>query len=348
MDTLVSVYLVKRLLAEGTLSAPILIQALEQAVYRSCSLVESLVASDVRFAYPIARCFVEDGDRADTSWRPDPRLILDLPPGLCERLLAFPFRERAGAVEVASVTPLERSVHEEFTFHLRRPVALFRGNLQALLAAAGAPVDLGSLTHSLSEPPPRVDISPIPLVRKSSKKTGQRERTRTSPGIGEEADSSPVASSAFGDTPSFAPNSSASPLDQLNGARDLGELAFVLSRFLLEPFIILEIGDDRLIPRAARPGTVAAQPIERWEESLFSIAADQGKYMGPYAMNQVHERFSHLFADGDLVVAERIGDLESGLVVVQKVRFDGSDDHEILDRAKVAFSRFEDSVSSLH
>ncbi len=343
-----SVYLLKRLLAEGTLSAPILIQALEQAIHRQCSLVESLVASDVRYAYPIARCLANDGERADASWRPDPRLILDLPPGLCERHLAFPFRERAGAVEVASLTPLERSVSEEFTFHLRRPVVLFRGNLQALLAAAGAPVDLGVLTHSLSEPPPRVDASPIPLVRKSSKKPGYRARTRTAPGIGEDAESSPVASSELGGRPSLSPNSAASPLEQINSARDLGELAFVLSRLLIEPFVILEIGDDVLFPRVARPGTVTSVPIERWEENLFSLAADEGKYMGPYSLNRIHERFSHIFPAGELVVAERIGDLESGLVVVQKVRFDGSDDHEILDRARHVFNRWGGRSEPLH
>ncbi len=343
-----SVYLIQRLLQEGSISAPILIQALERSVVRGCSLVESLVASDVRYAHPVARCFADDGERADPSWRPDPRLILDLPPGLCESLLAFPFRERAGAVEVASVTPLERSVHEEFTFHLRRPVVLLRGNLQALLAAGGAPVDLGALDHSLSEPPPQVDASPFPLVRKSNKKTGHRERTRTSPGIGEEAESSPVASSRFDGVGSLVPSSAGSALEQINGARDLGELAFVLSRFLVEPYIIMEIVDDRLLPRVARPGTVTSEPIDRWEDNAFCAAADDGKFMGPYAVNPVHQRFSHLFSAGDLVVAERIGDLESGLVVVQKVRFDGSDGHDILDGARRAFGRLDARGKSLH
>ncbi len=339
-----SVYLLQRLLAEGSLAAPVLIQAFERGIAGHCSMIEALVTSDVRFAYPVARCFTKDGEKADASWRPDPRLILDLPPGLCERLLAFPYRERAGAVEVASVSPLERSVHEELTFHLRRPVALFRGNLQALLAAAGAAVDLGVLTHSLSEPPPRVEASPIPLVRKSNKKPGPRPRTRTSPGIGEEGSSSLLPSS-----PSASSDPRVeSPLGQLNQARDAAELAFLLSRFMVEPFLILEIADDRLVPRVARPGTVTGEVIDRWEECLFCRVADEGKYMGPYESGGIQRRFSHLFSEGDLVVAERIGHLERGLVVVQKVRFDGGDDQDVMDHAHRAWARLDAFATHLH
>lgn len=300
---------------------------------RNTSLVEALVFSDVRHAYTIARCFMGDGEKADTSWRPDPRLLLDLPPGLCERLLAFPFRERAGAVEVATLTPLERTVSEEFTFHLRRPVALFRGNLQALLAAAGTPVDLGVLTHSLSEPPPRADASPIPLVRKSKRKVEPKRRTRTSPGIGEEGSAS-----------IYPP----SPLDQLDAVQSKVELVETLSRLLAQPFLILEIGDDHLSPIALAPRVPLGPAIERWQESIFCIAADQGKFLGPYGGGQIHRRFSRHFAAGDLVEAERIGDINQGLVVVRKVRFDGSDEGDLLERAHHAWRRIDERGVALH
>lgn len=328
-----SVYLIKRLLAEGTFQAPLLVRAQKRAFEANTSLVEALVSVDVRHAYTIARCFLGDGEKADTSWRPDPRLLLDLPPGLCERLLAFPFRERAGAVEIATLSPLERTVSEEFTFHLRRPVALFRGNLQALLAAAGTPVDLGVLTHSLSEPPPRVDASPIPLIRKSNRSPGPRPRTRTSPGIGEESGVS-----------TYPP----SPFDALEEAQSQAVLIEILSRLLPEPFIIMDIGDDRLLPRVSGPAAFLGEPIERWQESLFCLAADQGKYTGPYGPGEIHRRFAHLFSAGDLVVAERIGDLNRGLVVVRKVRFDGSDDAEVLERAREVWLRLEERSAPLH
>jgi hypothetical protein len=327
----VSVYLVQRLISEGTLSEPTLLEALVQSEHQGCSVIESLVSSDLRHAYTVARCFVGDGEKADNAWRPDPRLVLDLPPGICERMLAFPFRERAGSVEVATVTPLDKRVQEEFTFHLRRPVALFRANLQALLAAAGAPIDLGVLTHSLSEPPPRPEASPIPLVRKLSRHPEPRPRTRTSPGIGEQESASIVP-------PPSLPREHMRSLQILDDAQDIKELCHALSALLSAPYLILEIGDGDLTPRvASSKGSLFEQPVARWEECALNVAADEGKFMGSWESHPVHERFSHLFQEGDFVVAERIGSLDHGLVVVQKVRFDGYDDGEFMDRARIAW-----------
>lgn len=335
MGTVVSVYLVQRLISEGTLSAPTLFEALVQSERQGCSLVESLVSSDVRHAYTVARCFVSDGEKADNAWRPDPRLVLDLPPGICERMLAFPFRERAGSVEVATVTPLDKRVEEEFTFHLRRPVALFRANLQALLAAAGAPVDLSVLTHSLSEPPPRPEASPIPLVRKLSRHPEPRPRTRTSPGIGEQESASMFP-------PASLRTEQARTLRSLDEARDEKSLCQALSALLVAPYLILEIGDGDLTPRAASSkGPLFEQHVPRWEECALNVAADEGKFMGCWESHPVHERFSHLFHEGDFVVAERIGSLDHGLVVVQKVRFDGYDDGELMDRARAAWGNIK-------
>jgi hypothetical protein len=303
------------------------------ALLRHTSLVEALVSSDVRHAYTIARCFMADGEKADTSWRPDPRLLLDLPPGLCERLLAFPFRERAGAVEVATLSPFERTVSEEFTFHLRRPVALFRGNLQALLAAAGTPVDLGVLTHSLSEPPPRVDASPIPLVRKSNRKAEPRPRTRTSPGIGDDGSAS-----------LYPP----SPFDQVDTAASKLELVQVLGRLLAQPYLIFDVGDDHLRPLVSSPRVAPGPSIERWQENLFCTAADQGRYLGPYGGGEIQRHFLQHFAAGDLISAERIGDIHHGILVVQKVRFDGSDEGELLERARQAWLRIDERGVPLH
>jgi hypothetical protein len=345
----VSVYLYKRLQSHGVLSRSVLLEGLALSMRRRSSLVEALVSADVRNARPIMSCFGRDGEKADRAWRPDPRLLLDLPPGICERFLGFPFRERAGAVEVATLSPLDLGLKDEFEQHLGRPIALFRASLQALLAAAGAPVDLEALTHSLSEPPPRAGTSPIPLVRKSSRKPKMRDRTRTSPGIGEQASSSFPPSDPYGSDPfqssPWNPDS-APPSELMEQVRDERELALALGGLLVPPYLVVEIREGLLQPRVtSATGELNDSPISLGEESALRVAALEGKYMGPWSPCPVHSRFSFLFHEGDLVRAERVGNPTAGLVVVQKVAFDGSDDGEALDRARDAWARIQERAA---
>lgn len=340
-----SLYLYQRLLAEGSLSRGSLLAAITLSVTRRASFVEALIVEDLRHARAVMDCFREDGEKADPAWRPAPRLLLDLPPGICEAYLAFPFRERAGAIEVATISPLDVQVREEFQAHLVRPVALFRASLQGLLAAAGAPVDLGALSHCLSEPPLGED-GPLPLVRKSRNVPKSRERMRTAPGIGSDAGSSFPPDGPFGTEPPPPSSWNTNPEERLGRARDPRELALSLGLLLLGPSLIFEIGGGRLHLRAMSPGgDCDDSPINVKDESCLGVAVETGHYMGPWYSSPIHDRFAHVFDETELVQIDRVGGKDSGLVVVRKVIFDGRDDGHLLARARIVWDQLKERAT---
>lgn len=320
-----SVYLLKRLHEDGVLPDELLRDALALGVREGMAFIESLVVLDVTSARAVVDCFFEDGEEADSAWRPDPRLVLELPPGICERYLAFPFRERAGAIEVVTVSPLDDHVRREFTRHLGRPIALLRGNLQGLLAAAGAPVDFRALNNSLGEPVRGVSSRPLPLIRKSSGDSVP-PRTRTAPGLGAE-DDVPSPRSAH---------------ERMLQASDARELSLSLGLLLSGPSIIFEIAGGLLHLRAMSPHEDCDEsPIERTTPCSLTAAADSSRYLGPWFPSDVHDRFAHVFNRGELVRIDRVGNADSGLVVARRVRLDGGDDTELLARARRVWDQLE-------
>lgn len=179
-----SVYLFHKLSTNELIPRTSLVRALGRSLVRRTSLAESLVALDLAYAAVISQVAHESGPAADESWKPDRYLLAELPPGICEQYLAFPFRERGGNVEIATVCPADQWIKREFEQHLGRSVVLYRATLQALLAAARAPIDLSSLARFASQPPPPPEESALPLVRKAQGSGRARKRTSTSPGIG--------------------------------------------------------------------------------------------------------------------------------------------------------------------
>lgn len=286
--------------------------------------MEALVGFDPRFGQDVAECFERDGDAADLSWRPDPRLLMDLPPGICDRYLAFPFRERAGKVEVATVSPLEDATRREFELHLRRPVVLYRGSVQALLAAAGASVDLNALNFHLSQPPPAVDAAALPLVRKSTQRPPPRQRTPTSPGMGRTGSSTSPTRADSSDPGSGRPPSwRGNEASDLAASRDVQELALALSQLLPAPALVFELRQGRLnLLSASGPGAYSQELVSLVEESALSSAVDEGSYLGLWYPCPVHERFASSYARETLVRVERIGSAEAGLVVTMAGEFD--------------------------
>jgi len=369
----VSVYLYQRLLAHGGVDRASLTDALLLAQSRQVSLVEALVQRDVSIAGTIAACVAEDGEDADASWRPDSRLLLDLPPGICERYLAFPFRERAGSVEVATVTPYEDSIGLEFAEHLGRAIVLYRGSVQALLAAAGAEVDFRALSACLTQPPPEPGEAPIPLVRKSEGKEKSRERTPTSPGLGRSVAApvqepviqrapsvdpgafphiqmAPVSSRQPSMVPSIKPAGTARPPTWVSPAaggetrvresRDARELAQAVGAILPAPALVFELRNARLKLRSATgPGAYGDTTVSLVAESALSTAVEEGNYLGPWYDCAVHERFSNSFQRGALVRVERIGTPDRGLIVTMIGEFDASRAADILEIAGDAWSR---------
>ncbi|WP_438011488.1 hypothetical protein WME89_24285 [Sorangium sp. So ce321] len=113
-------------------------------------------------------------------------LVARLPRAMCRRLGAVPIRvdPGAGTVDVAAADPLDRHLHDEFSFHLGAPVRIFRAPITAIEEAIRAleldereqvPVRLRRATpafphgapQSTIPPPPSYEV-PIPLIRRAS------------------------------------------------------------------------------------------------------------------------------------------------------------------------------------
>jgi len=345
----VSIYLYHRLRESGRFSPEALLWAIARGRRERVSLTEALVVMDVSHARLLMGIVGSEGEKADTSWRPDPRLLLDLPPGICERYLAFPFRERAGAVEVATISGLDTGVQHEFEAHFKRPVALFRGNIQALLAAAGAPVDLGALTFRLSEPPPALGGEALPLVRKGAGKHRIRKRTATSPGIGTGGAINLPSQNI--DTTARPPtwlSPSLRGADQLAQVRDVRELCVALSAMLPAPALIFELTQGRLLLRGSSgAGAYGEESISLLDESSLCTAVEEGNYLGLWYQCAAHERFATSFCEGTLVRVDRIGGLDSALVIVMSGDFGTQRGAEILEMATDAWRRIAERIEFL-
>lgn len=341
-----SQFLYQSLLRGGLLSQPLLSQALVSASRHKTSLVEELVKLDPGYAPMVAQAVREHGEPADEFWRPDSRLLMELPPGTCERLLAFPFRERAGRVEVATVSPLEDWIRREFEAHLTRGVTLFRGSIQALLAAAGAPVDLNALSRQVSPSAPAPEDAPIPLIRKSQAKDKGRERMPTARGIGAEARSLPPSVGAAGTArPPTWVSPGAGGEEALREASNLQSLAHAISSILPAPALVFELRDGRLVLRSASgPGAYGRRSVSLVEESALSTAVEEGNYLGPWYSCGVHAEFATSFSEGTLVRVERIGSSEFGLIVAMMGGFDARRAANILDQAATTWERVVEEV----
>ena len=336
-----SVFLFQRLLSTGLLSRGLLLDALLRSIRNKSALVEELIRLDVGYASIVAQAVARDGEAADEAWRPDSRLLMDLPPGICERLLSFPYRERGGRVEVVTVSPEDTVVTVEFEEHLRRGVSLFRGSLQALLAAAGAPVDLGALSRHLHPSMHAPEDAPIPLVRKSQGRERYRERTPTAPGLGREELSLPQSLAPIG---TARPPTWVSPgvggEERLRDANNLQELAVALGAILPSPALVFELRAGRLTLRhASGPGAYGRARVALEEESALATAVEEGNYLGPWYSCVVHDEFATSFGEGTLVRVERIGSSDVGLVVAMVGGFDARRAAGILEQAAATWAR---------
>lgn len=176
-----SAHVLRLLLEGGHVDRWSIGHALLLAEQAQCSVVEKLVTEHLATLEEVSLSFTAEGPLADPTWRPDSRCLALLPPLLSARLLAFPFRERGGVVEVSTLSAYDPHVRSEFEYHLRRPIKLYRASVQALLAAAGSSFELDEVSATL--PPVDESHGIIPLVRKSV--SGRpRARIPTSPGLG--------------------------------------------------------------------------------------------------------------------------------------------------------------------
>ncbi len=363
-------FLYHRLALLGTIPRETLVRALGRSLVRHTSLCEALIALDVSLARSVSNAVADLGPAADEGWKPDRHLLMDLPPGICEHYLAFPFRERSGKVELATICAVDEAVRLEFEAHLGRPVVLYRARLQALLAAAKAPIDLDALGRFLSQPPPPPDGMALPLLRKNTGRSPQRQRVPTSPGLGRKAKSGarePVIEfqpEPPGTNPGLghiaiptltAPPMSIPPVtkrprygvgdldgaERLESSQDFFELAAVLGQVLPAPTLIFEHAQGRLYLRiTSGPGTYQDEVVFLHQESGFSRAAREGSYHGAFFDCAGHARYFASFPVGSPVLIRRIGAETKGLVVICSGEFEVGRARSLLDIAQRTSGRF--------
>lgn len=309
-------FLYHRLARSGLVPRETLVRALGRSLVRRTSLCEALIALDVVHARSISEVLSKLGPSADEGWRPDPGLLADLPPGMCEQYLTFPFRERGFGVELSTLCPLDETVQREFEWHLKRPVTLYRARLQALLAAANAPVDLEALARFLSQPPPSSDGAPLPLLRKNQR-TGAKKRARvpTSPGLGgndpEDHGSPDTAAAGRTELDLFEKH------ELISESKDVFELAAALGLALPPPTLIFEHTQDKLYLRITTGEAAYQDEVVSLDlPSALAEAHAQGEYWGPFYASPAHARFHVSFPRDTVVFIARLGGRSHGLVVV--------------------------------
>src|SRR3984957_5056448 len=149
--------LARSLLLADAVTPDALAQALLVCATRGTSLVRALLATRAIDA-PRLEQQLERGD-APTMRHVAPvmALVQQLPPGLCERLLALPVRRdpRTGTIDVAVVDARDAHPVEEIAYWLRAPVRMVRTSLAAMDAA------LRKIHEKPTEPGPRSLAPPI-------------------------------------------------------------------------------------------------------------------------------------------------------------------------------------------
>lgn len=159
-----SVSLARRILAERLLPPEVLDRALFESLRSATPLLEVLLDARRDIAPALSDLLGARHRPAPDGWSPDRALVAALPPGMCERLLAFPIHlGRDGEVEVAAADPGDPHVVREFVSHLGRTVIVVAAPLAQIFSAAGVRFQ-----------PPLLDVTPIaserpiPLVRRSA------------------------------------------------------------------------------------------------------------------------------------------------------------------------------------
>lgn len=362
-----SIHLYRLLLRSGHVPREVLVQALQWSLLRRASLVEALLSLDLRWGLPLQRLLSSEGEPADPAWRLASALLMDLPPGLCEQTLSFPFRERAGKVEVVTVCPGDDWIRLEFEAHLRRPVLLFRGELQALLAAANSPLaprnrkvagtsladerqaahqqslaamprsaSPSSLAVSAMAPATRGPLheEPLPLVRKSRGRPRKKQRIATSPGLGIRGISLPLA---------LAPTS----LSALNEATDLRQLCLSAASLLPAPTLCFELraGSLTWIPGASLAAAVPLR-VSLVESSAWATAVEAGSYVGDFYDSPAHAPFYHSFEVDSPVRVERIGGVDQGVLLAMSAEIDPEQASATVHALALAYQRIERALAS--
>ena len=227
-----------------------------------------------------------------------PELVAELPPGLCQRLLAVPVHRDVdtGRVDVAAVDTLSPHVASEFSYQLQCKVRVLRAELdQVRLAlsnlgqARAEPQSISSVPPAAStRPSPLPTAPPIPLIRRPSAGTSRTKEVSDFP-----EPILPLSRSKLkAADPVFAFELELEQALLELGQADSPELVARWICRALEPGIsvVFALRSGMLEPRAA--GRALGQ---RWprqlplgEASVFDQALRSGFYLGPLPVTFPH------------------------------------------------------------
>jgi len=229
-----------------------------------------------------------------------PELVAELPPGLCQRLLAVPVHRDVdtGRVDVAAVDTLSPHVAAEFGYQLQCKVRVLRAELDQIrlaLSNLAQVVSAESTQHISSVPPatplrpsPLPTAPPIPLIRRPSAGTPRARDVSDFP-----EPILPLSRSKLkAAEPVFAFELELEQALLELGQADSPELVARWICRALEPAIsvVFALRSGMLEPRAA--GRALGQ---RWprqlplgEASVFDQALRSGFYLGPLPVTFPH------------------------------------------------------------
>ncbi|HEY1691789.1 MAG TPA: hypothetical protein VGG39_06490 [Polyangiaceae bacterium] len=231
--------LARALLLADAVTPEALASALLVSATRGTSLVRALLATRAIDA-PRLEQQLENGDAPYMRHvAPVMGLVQQLPPGLCERLLALPVRQdpRTGTIDVAIVDARDPHPVEEVSHWLRAPVRMVRTSLASMDAAlrrlhAKPETGMRPLAPPIWVParvPPPQDLSKTPAY----------------------------GSPMFDESQLVDPEDDSSPTDVMDFPATDPNIPFALTRKSLAPVAIIELG----APAVERPGRWEGEPV---------------------------------------------------------------------------------------
>jgi hypothetical protein len=233
--------LARSLLLADAVTPEALGQALFVAATRGTSLVRALLATRAIDGAKLEQQL----ERGDAPYMrhiaPVMALVQQLPPGLCERLLALPVRRdpRTSTIDVAVVDARDPHPVEEMAHWLRAPVRMVRTSLASMDTALRR-------IHAKPEQGVRTLAAPI-WVPSPSPAPAPQDLSKT-PAYG-----SPV----FDESQLVDPDDDSSPTDVIDFPATDPNIPFALTRRSLAPVTIIELG----APAIERPPRHETEPI---------------------------------------------------------------------------------------
>jgi hypothetical protein len=241
-------------------------------------------------------------------------LLPQIPPGMCERLMAIPIRRDpdSGRVDVAAVDALDSHVAAEFSFHLGAQVRILRARRSELRAALVAmrfhtpdaapalrsspqPASAARAESSTrkSQPAPRMPSdAPIPLLRRPSLSQRSAEVAAEEPVLS-------LSRSKFV-PPAFvferALDESLSRIASAESAEQVGRLLCEA----LEPADVILVSvrasgfDARGVSRSLFGGDALNLSLAAGKNSVFDAALRAGFYLGPLSPGLTHSELRAL------------------------------------------------------